>query len=181
MRDFAAETTSDPGTDTVIFREPVDTDGAAVWELIRDSKPLDENSMYCNLIQCDHFAETCVVAELDDEIVGWISAYIKPSEPETVFVWQVAVSEKARGMGVGSRMLAELLGREACRDVTTLQTTITRSNKASWALFSRFCDRVDGDMDHEPHFTREEHFDGAAATEYMVTIDLAAEGLKKAA
>lgn len=177
MRDFVEEESSD----TIIFREPNGTDGAAVWELIRESKPLDENSMYCNLIQCDHFAETCVLAELDGDIVGWISAYIKPGEPETVFVWQVAVSEDARGMGVGSRMLTELLNRDVCRDVTTLQTTITRSNKASWALFSRFCDRVDGEMDHEPHFTREEHFDGNAATEHMVTIDLAAEGMKKAA
>ena len=165
----------------VTFRTPTDTDGAAIWNLIRESKPLDENSMYCNLIQCTDFADTCVVAELDGEIVGWISAYIKPTEPETVFVWQVAVSETARGMGVGSRMLTALLDRDACRDVTTLQTTITRSNEASWALFSRFCDRMDGDMDHEPHFTRDEHFDGTAATEYMVTIDLAAEDLKKAA
>ncbi|MGG7644899.1 diaminobutyrate acetyltransferase [Rhodovulum sp. YNF3179] len=165
----------------VVFRTPTDTDGAAIWNLIRESKPLDENSMYCNLIQCTDFADTCVVAELDGEIVGWISAYIKPSEPETVFVWQVAVSETARGMGVGSRMLTALLDRDACRDVTTLQTTITRSNAASWALFSRFCDRMDGDMDHEPHFTRDEHFDGTAATEHLVTIDLAAEDLKKAA
>ncbi|PWE32681.1 diaminobutyrate acetyltransferase [Maritimibacter sp. 55A14] len=160
---------------------PVDTDGAAIWDLIRACKPLDENSMYCNLIQCSDFAETCVIAELDGEIVGWISAYIKPSEPDTVFVWQVAVSEAARGMGVGSRMLTELFERDVCAGVTTLQTTITRSNEASWALFSRFCDRVDGDMEHEPHFTREEHFDGKAATEHMVTIDLVAEGMKKAA
>ncbi|MGG7646377.1 diaminobutyrate acetyltransferase [Rhodovulum sp. YNF3179] len=163
------------------FRKPEDTDGAAIWNLIRESKPLDENSMYCNLIQCTDFADTCVVAEMKGDVVGWISGYIKPSDPDTVFVWQVAVSETARGMGLASRMLEALLRRPACKDVTRLQTTITRSNEASWALFSRFCERREGEMDHEPHFTRDEHFDGTAATEYMVTIDLTTEDLKKAA
>ncbi len=53
-----------------VLREPEAEDGADIWALVRDCKPLDENSMYCNLIQCDHFSDTCIVAELDDEIVA---------------------------------------------------------------------------------------------------------------
>src|SRR5690606_23617577 len=63
------------------LRPPQLEDGAAVWELIRACGPLDDNSMYCNFLQCDHFADTCVVAELDGEIVGWVSGYILPAEP----------------------------------------------------------------------------------------------------
>jgi L-2,4-diaminobutyric acid acetyltransferase len=48
-----------------ILRKPEGEDGSAVWDLVRECKPLDENSMYCNLIQCDHFSDTCVLAELD--------------------------------------------------------------------------------------------------------------------
>ena len=55
------------------LRKPTASDGADIWELVRSCRPLDENSMYCNLLQCDHFADTCVLAELSGEaVVGGI-------------------------------------------------------------------------------------------------------------
>ena len=101
------------------LRKPESTDGPAIWELVRDCKPLDENSMYCNLVQADHFRDTCVVAELDGEIVGWISGHMIPGA-DTFFVWQVAVGEKARGCGLGRKMLAHLIAREECADALSL-------------------------------------------------------------
>jgi L-2,4-diaminobutyric acid acetyltransferase len=154
------------------LRKPCAEDGAAIWELIQACKPLDENSMYCNLIQCDHFSDTCIIGELDGEIVGWVSGYVLPEDPETLFVWQVAVSEKARGTGLGTLMLRELLSREICNDVNRLQTTITRDNDASWALFSKFCDSADGTMSSEPYFSKSEHFNDMHDTEHMVTITM---------
>ncbi|MDF2373332.1 MAG: diaminobutyrate acetyltransferase [Rhizobiaceae bacterium] len=152
------------------LRSPNAEDGADIWQLIRSCGPLDDNSMYCNLLQCDHFAETCVVAEIDSNIVGWISAYILPSDPETLFVWQVAVAEKARGMGVAKKMLLDLVSRQCCDDVTRLKTTITKKNDASWALFRAFADRMDAPLEHDAHFIRDDHFGGNHDTEYMVTV-----------
>ncbi|MEX5729718.1 L-2,4-diaminobutyric acid acetyltransferase [Rhodovulum iodosum] len=159
----------------IAFRMPTGEDGSAVWSLVRDCKPLDENSMYCNLIQCDHFRDTCIVAEMDGDIVGWISAYVLPNDPETLFVWQVAVSDKARGHGLGRRMLAELLERDTCAEVFRLKTTITRDNEASWGLFKSFARRLGARLEHDAHFTRDAHFEGRHDTEYMVTITLAEE------
>lgn len=155
---------------TVKFRKPVREDGAQIWELIRACKPLDENSMYANLLQADHFRDTCVVAEMDGDIVGWISAYVQPGDSETIFVWQVAVSERARGMGLGLRMLEALTMREEAQGVRHLQTTITLDNEASWGLFRKFAGAREAEVDHEPHFERETHFQGEHATEHMVTI-----------
>lgn len=162
------------------LRKPRREDGAAVWALIRACKPLDENSMYCNLIQCDHFAETCIIAEMSGEVVGWVSGYIVPDDPRTLFIWQVAVSEKARGQGLGRRMLNGLLQRDVCAGVRQIQTTITHDNAASWALFAGFAARADGELASEPHFEKHAHFDGLHGTEHMVTIDLRG-GLRKAA
>jgi L-2,4-diaminobutyric acid acetyltransferase len=152
------------------FRAPMSEDGADVWDLIQKSGPLDENSIYCNLVQCDHFATTCVIAELGGMIVGWISAFIPPDDPETLFVWQVAVGEAARGRGVAKKMLKELFNRPVCAEVTQLKTTITADNDASWALFNSFADNMDAELDHEPHYKEDAHFGGKHATEYMVTI-----------
>jgi L-2,4-diaminobutyric acid acetyltransferase len=160
------------------LRRPKKTDGAAVWDLIASCDPLDENSMYCNLIQCDHFADTCVLAEREGEAVGWVSGYLLPDDPETLFVWQVAVSPEARGEGLSGRMLRELLARDACAQVRRIQTTITDDNDASWALFTRFAEKSDADLEHETHFCRDRHFDGAHDTERLVTISLPEEQSK---
>ncbi|MEC9196745.1 MAG: diaminobutyrate acetyltransferase, partial [Pseudomonadota bacterium] len=127
-------------TAKVTLRKPVPTDGAAIWELVRACRPLDENSMYANLIQADHFRDTCVLAELDGEVVGWISGHLIPKQ-DAFFVWQVAVGPKARGMGLGKRMLLELLSRDDVSGAAVLKTTITKDNDASWALFRSFVAR----------------------------------------
>ena len=167
--------------DNLLLRKPEATDGAAIWELVRACKPLDENSMYCNLIQADHFRDTCVVAELDGEVVGWISGHMIPNE-DAFFVWQVAVSPKARGLGLGRKMLTHLSDRDECAEAGTLKTTITEDNDASWALFRSFARRIGGDLSDEPHYHEEDHFGGQHDTEHMVTITLPAEDdLAKAA
>ncbi|MCQ0969633.1 diaminobutyrate acetyltransferase [Paracoccus sp. TK19116] len=167
-------------TEEVRFRKPDASDGAAIWELIRACSPLDENSMYANLIQADHFSDTCVVAERGDKIVGWVSGHMIPNE-ESFFVWQVAVSEKARGLGLGKRMLRDLLDRDETEGAKALKTTITKDNDASWALFRSLARDIGGELTDEPHFEKDEHFDGAHDTEHMVTIQLDDEAARSAA
>ncbi|WP_136637366.1 diaminobutyrate acetyltransferase [Pseudooceanicola onchidii] len=154
-----------------VLRKPESTDGSAIWALVKECKPLDENSMYCNLIQADHFRDTCVVAELDGDIVGWISGHMIPND-EAFFVWQVAVSPKARGLGLGRKMLTHLIERDECADAQALKTTITEDNDASWGLFRSFAKTIGGELTDEPHFHEDDHFDGAHDTEHMVTITL---------
>lgn len=163
--------TLEPRTRTPRLRKPTATDGADIWALVKSCKPLDENSMYANLIQADHFRDTCVVAEVDGQILGWISGHMIPAKEE-LFVWQVAVSPKARGMGLGKLMLQHLIERDACADADHLKTTITKDNDASWGLFRSFARSIGGTLNDAPHFERDTHFDGHHATEHMVTISL---------
>lgn len=152
------------------IRKPKKSDGAKVWKLIKSIEKLDDNSMYCNLLQCSHFAGTCALAEVDGKAVGWISGYRPPESPDTLFVWQVAVHPNARGRGVAKRLIRELLGRRDCRQVCRIHSTITRDNKASWALFRAIADDLGAPIIDDAHFEREAHFDGAHATEHLVEI-----------
>jgi L-2,4-diaminobutyric acid acetyltransferase len=158
----------------VRLRKPTVADGSDVWALISTCKPLDENSMYFNLIQCDHFADTCILAEREGQIVGWISGHIPPEKPDTLFVWQVAVSPEARGLGLAGRMLRALFDRPELAEVARIETTITRDNKPSWGLFRAFARKRGGTLTHAPHFDKAAHFDGQHATEYLVEIDFSA-------
>jgi L-2,4-diaminobutyric acid acetyltransferase len=152
------------------LRSPRREDGARVWQLVRDTAALDDNSMYCNLLQCSHFASTCALAEMDGEVVGWVSAYIPPEHPETLFVWQVCVADKARGRGLAKRLIAAVLSRQVCENVTRLQSTITSGNGPSWALFGSLAEMLGSTLVRQPHFKRDDHFAGRHDTEFLVTI-----------
>lgn len=156
----------------LILRMPRAEDGPRVTALITASPPLDTNSAYCNLLQCTDFRETCVLAERDGEVVGWISAYRPPTAQERLFVWQVAVDRQARGEGLAARMLDELIARPAAASARTLTTTITQDNDASWALFQAFARRHGATLTKRPRFEREAHFAGAHDTEWEACIAL---------
>lgn len=152
------------------FRAPVAEDGRKVWDLVAACPPLDANSMYCNLLQCTDFAKTCVLAEEDGDLIGWVSGYRPPDDPAVLFVWQVAVAEKARGRGLAAAMIERLLARPVLKSVTRLQTTITKGNEASWSLFRRLAGKLEAPLTSEALFDKERHFGGRHSTEYLVTI-----------
>lgn len=163
-----------------IFQQPSKDDGWAVSTLISDCPPLDTNSVYCNLLQCHHFSSTSVAVRFPQEgkdelykpgeLVGFISGYRVPDKPDTLFIWQVAVAEKARGHGVAAKMIDHILDREACKSVRYIDTTITEANKASWALFGRVAKNYKAPLSSEALFTQDKHFSGQHDTETLVTI-----------
>lgn len=155
---------------TATFRCPTTADGMALHRLIASCPPLDINSAYCNLLQCTHFAATSIVASEGDDLVGAISAYLLPDDPATLFVWQVAVGDSARGQGLASRMLHELLARPVCSAVRFLQTSITPDNSASRALFERLARELSAPLDERLWFARERDFGGMHADEILLKI-----------
>ncbi len=163
-------TTEGSNTTAITLRKAVTSDGFRLHQLVAECPPLDPNSMYCNLLQCSHFAETCVAAELDGELVGFISGYIPPQQSDTLFVWQVAVHEKGRGQGLAKRMLKHIVAREVCREVTHLETTITEDNEASWALFRSFARDLGAVLEYHEHFAKEAHFGGLHDSEFLLRI-----------
>lgn len=141
-----------------------------VFKLIASCPPLDTNSSYCNLLQCGHFASTSVAAFMDNKLVGFISGYILPDKPNTLFVWQVAVSENARGCGLASKMLAHIISRPSCSQVEYLETTITKDNQPSWELFKRFAKKNDVAFQYNEWMDKNKHFAGQHESEFLVCI-----------
>ena len=70
------------------------------------------------------------------------------------------------------RMIEALLARPAAHGATSLTTTITKDNAASWRLFEGFAHRSGLGLNKTPYFTREAHFAGAHDTEWLVRITL---------
>ncbi|XKG61904.1 diaminobutyrate acetyltransferase [Caenispirillum salinarum] len=122
--------------DTLI-RRATGEDGAAMFDLVRDTGSLDVNSPYAYLMMGHWFADSSVVAERDGEIVGFIVGFVPPRQPDTVFVWQVGVAPSEKGRGLGKKMIDALLdlpGPQGRRP-RYLEATVTPSNTASEMLF----------------------------------------------
>jgi L-2,4-diaminobutyric acid acetyltransferase len=128
-----------------VFRCPDLGDGTGIWELVRRSGVLDENSCYLYLLLCRDFRDTCLLAECGDELAGFVTAYIPPARPDVIFVWQVAVAEAYRGRGVASTALRCLIQLPACSGVRYLEATVAESNEASRRLFQSLAERLGTD------------------------------------
>ncbi len=152
--------TIDVKFDGITLRKPEKTDGPALNLLVRLNPPLDMNSTYCSVLLCDHFADTCIVAEKEGRLIGYVTGYRMPTDPSIFFLWQVGVSPEGRGHGLATRMIQAILARRFCAGVRELNTTVTPSNRASRALFAGFAKKEGASMTEEENYYASEILDG---------------------
>lgn len=126
-------------SDELVIENPAVSDGPACWRLAAATGVLDVNSRYAYLLWFRDFAATSVVARRGEEVVGFVSGYLRPDRPTTLMVWQVAVAGTVRGRGVAAAMLDALYQRVPAAD--RVETTVTPDNAASIGLFRRFAER----------------------------------------
>lgn len=120
--------------DDATFRSPVVADGQRMWEIARDTGVLDLNSTYAYVLWAREFSHSSVVVEVEGKVVGFVTGFIRPDEPDTVFVWQVGVDADQRGKRLAARLINALMDHTAPETVR-LRTTISPDNEASQKLF----------------------------------------------
>ncbi|MCH7337556.1 diaminobutyrate acetyltransferase [Acinetobacter sp. NIPH 2699] len=152
-----------------------------VHALIQSCPSLDLNSLYAYALLAEHHTDTCFVAyNHKGDISGVVTGYICPEEPDTYFLWQIAVSPSEQGNGIGSLLLDNV--KQQClesRQLKRLKTTISPSNKASQNLFRSFASRFDVDCKVSPFLSKQalqplqpEQFDTQHEPEDLYTIGL---------
>jgi len=119
------------------YRSPDKADGARMWTMVKDSGKLDLNSPYYYLTMSHWFSDSCLIAEnpQDNSLVGMVTGFRQPSDPQTLFVWQVAVDEQYRGQGIAITLLDELATKA---DIQFVEATISPSNLSSKRLFEKW-------------------------------------------
>lgn len=133
---------------------PTIADGAELWRIARGSGELDLNSPYSYLLWCRDFADTTAVArDSSGRPIGFVTGYLRPDAPETLFVWQIAVEDSHRGSGVAGTLLDDLSARVAAtHGISRVEATVTPGNLASDRLFRSYARRHGAEVTQEVLF-----------------------------
>jgi L-2,4-diaminobutyric acid acetyltransferase len=152
------------------LRRVVPSDAQAIWNLVRETEFLDTNSRYAYLILCDHFRDTCFVAEIDGRLAGFVTAYVPPNRPHAIFVWQIAVADWAQKKGIAGKLLTHLVASVAGRGITHLEATVTPSNLASRQLFTALAKRIGASITSQEHYSPTDLGDPTHEAEHLFQI-----------
>lgn len=155
---------------TITIEEPTLQDGKKVAQLLSQIPELDRNSEYLYLLLCTHFSDTCQVARDGDKVVGVVTAYSHPQNPEVLFVWQIGVHPHYAKQGIGWRLITQLIDR-LLQKVTVIQATISPSNTPSRKLFQKVADYYESECQWSTFFETQ-HFTNAHEDEELLTIKL---------
>lgn len=123
----------------VRIRRATGADGPDIHRLVGRCAGLDPNSPYAYALLCDEFGDSCVVArDGNDHLVGFVTGFVSPRDPDRLFLWQVGVDPDHRGRGMAHALLHAFVNVARTDETTVLETTITPDNRGSLALFASF-------------------------------------------
>ncbi len=154
----------------LVSKVPKLKDSKKIFSLIKNSKPLDLNSEYAYMLICEHFKDTSVIAEIEKKIVGVITGYVIPNEPDTLFIWQVAVDKDFRGKRIPYFMFENLLSRKNLSNIKRIKTTISPSNSASQKMFEKFSVKLECSIERRKYITQNDFLIGEHEDETLYTI-----------
>ncbi|QTA36815.1 L-2,4-diaminobutyric acid acetyltransferase (plasmid) [Streptomyces sp. CA-256286] len=125
-------------TNRATFRTPAPEDGPAVWRMVEETPGLDTNSLYYYTLWFRDFADGSLVATVDDELVGFLTGYRRPEEPETYFVWQTAVSPRHGIPFLGVKLFQAAADLQVANGARYVEATVSAENKAIIMVLKQF-------------------------------------------
>jgi L-2,4-diaminobutyric acid acetyltransferase len=137
-----------------VLRTPETKDKGRVTAPVGTALPRDTRGISGTVVGQDAFHETSVLAEMNGELLGRITGYLLPYDPETLFIWHIEVSDAAPGTALSMRMLRHLLQQKSCAGVTRVQTVISSDDEAPWLQFRQFAGKQNTSMDIQPYYTQ---------------------------
>ncbi|NCC16978.1 MAG: GNAT family N-acetyltransferase [Clostridia bacterium] len=110
-----------------------------------------------------NFPSTCLVAEKNGRILGYIGALLS-AEKQTVFVWQIAVKSDERGRQIGRRLLENVVIAAKNMGITQLEIGINDENIICRCMVEKLV------QDLESTITEKEKYKGEGFCERVYRI-----------
>lgn len=133
-----APATAETKAREIAYRRPTSSDGVPVWRLVEKTPDLDTNSPYYYTLWFRDFADTSLIATADGNMVGFLTGYRRPEEPDTYFVWQTAVSPRHGIPFLGVKLFQAAADRELAKGARFIEATVSAENKAIIMVLKQF-------------------------------------------
>ena len=123
--------------ETTTIRKANGSDFLKVYQFVSNCKPLENYSEHFYKIILRYFGNSCFVAEYNNSIIGFIMGFISQTHNKTYFLWQIGVTPKMHGKGIGMKLLKSVemeLMKIGCERI---ELTIDPKNTPSLKLFEK--------------------------------------------
>lgn len=112
------------------------SDHTLIKELASSCAPLDQHTGYTYWTLLRYNSDTCFIAYNDNTPIGFITGFCKE---QTGFIWQIGVLPDYRKKGISGLLIATMVRRFKSLGASRIETTIDKSNKASYKAFQSYC------------------------------------------
>lgn len=141
----------------VHFRKPKKKDAYQIYNLVKNSPPLELNTYYAYLLFTTHFRDTSIVMlNKDDRVLGFIAGYRIPCKINTLFIWQICTDKTVQGRGLAKKMVNSIINREENKDIEFIEATVTPSNIDSNIFFKRLASFFKSEFSCMDYFKKED-------------------------
>jgi L-2,4-diaminobutyric acid acetyltransferase len=121
----------------IIIRKVREDEFLKVYNFVSHCKPLENYAEHFYKIMFRYFGNSCLVAEFNDEIVGFVMGFRSRVNNKTFFLWQIGVFSYYRGKEIGRILLEEFEKVAKKLGCKRIELTVDPNNLASQKLFEK--------------------------------------------
>ena len=123
------------------IRNIEEKDSANLRAFINECKPLGLNTGIAYWMLGRYFNNTCFVLEENNKIVGFATAIISPTKPDTLFFWQLGISANLRGKNYSFLLIDKIVSAAKEFQCKYIEFTIFPNNIASIKTVTSYAKR----------------------------------------
>jgi L-2,4-diaminobutyric acid acetyltransferase len=117
-----------------------------IYNFVSICKPLENYAEHFYKIMFRYFGNSCLVAEYNNKIVGFLLGFRSQVDNTTFFIWQIGVYSYYRGKEIGKVLVEELEKVAKKLGCKRIEVTVDPTNLASQKLFEKT-----GYLNHSSH------------------------------
>ncbi len=120
-----------------------------------------------------HFRETCLVAEREGELAGFLMGFLSQSKPEEAYIHFVGVGPEFQGEGLGRQLYEKFFGVARLKGRALVRCITSPGNKDSIAFHTRMGFTIEPQEAHEEGVPVSLNYDGRGGARVLFVKELA--------
>jgi len=122
---------------TLQIRKADEKEFPSVYNFVSSCKPLESYPEHFYKIMLRYFGNSCIIAEFNGEIVGFVMGFTSQVDDKKLFLWQIGVANLLRGNEI-AKMLLEKFEKVAKKlGCKRIEVTVDPENIPSQKLFEK--------------------------------------------